>query len=257
LVCLAGLPASGKTTLAHVLKKKLEAKLEKFKVKIIDPDIIRASLTSGQFDPSKEQIVRQRNLKQIEQALHEGFIVISDDLNYYSSMRHDLKEICEKAGLFLFIIYISTPLEICLKWNKKRGSPIPDEVIKDIDNKLDQFDRYKWDSPLLSIDMSKVQDVEKTTESLLKKLLSRYKRFLKIEANSKNKESLEINYSQKLDRLTRDLVGEIIQKHNFDQSSKKIAKLRKSFLKKHTKIRTELSKVPELFKKYLNTKMKN
>ena len=40
LICLTGLPASGKTTFAKVLKLILEKRLTDLSVQIIDPDII-------------------------------------------------------------------------------------------------------------------------------------------------------------------------------------------------------------------------
>ena len=95
LIILTGLPASGKTTFARMLKKGLEKKINSHKIKIIDPDEIRTSLSYGKFDPTKEQIVREKNLAKVEKSLKEGYIVISDDLNYYTSMRHDLKNISD------------------------------------------------------------------------------------------------------------------------------------------------------------------
>ena len=69
LICLTGLPASGKTTFAKTLKIVLEDRFESYKVDIIDPDKIRDSLSSGEFDYSKEQLVRKENLKDIRDAL--------------------------------------------------------------------------------------------------------------------------------------------------------------------------------------------
>ncbi|MFX0037572.1 MAG: adenylyl-sulfate kinase, partial [Candidatus Hermodarchaeota archaeon] len=45
LICLTGLPASGKTTFANCLKDALEKKFIDLIVKIIDPDLIRKNLT--------------------------------------------------------------------------------------------------------------------------------------------------------------------------------------------------------------------
>ena len=64
-------------------------------VNIVDPDLIRAKLSS-KFDFKIEKEVRQKHLAQVENFLKNGMITISDDLNYYSSMRHELKEIAER-----------------------------------------------------------------------------------------------------------------------------------------------------------------
>ena len=53
LVCLTGLPASGKTTFANKLKILLEQKFNFFRVKIIDPDKIRENLSPNKFDHIK------------------------------------------------------------------------------------------------------------------------------------------------------------------------------------------------------------
>jgi len=154
LICLVGLPASGKTTFAYQLKETIEKLIENFDVIIIDPDKIRNQLSPKKFDYRKEQIVRERNFKAIYASLQDKNIVISDDLNYYSSMRHDLKEIADKLEVKFFIIHITTPLKTCLNWNKKRGKPIPNKVIKKVYNKFDKFDKYNWDYPIIEYDPS-------------------------------------------------------------------------------------------------------
>ncbi|MFX1258837.1 MAG: adenylyl-sulfate kinase, partial [Promethearchaeota archaeon] len=99
LICLTGLPASGKTTFANQLKDIIEKRINNFKVKVVDPDKIRGNLTPHEFNYNNEQIIRKKNLEDIQNGLKQGYIVISDDLNYYTSMRHDLKEIAENLGL--------------------------------------------------------------------------------------------------------------------------------------------------------------
>ncbi|MHA1487012.1 MAG: AAA family ATPase, partial [Promethearchaeota archaeon] len=89
LIILVGLPASGKTTFAYKLKEKLESDFQN-NVKIIDPDIIRDKAFPNRFDFKNEPKIREKNIKSVRKHLIEGHIVISDDLNYYSSMRHDL-----------------------------------------------------------------------------------------------------------------------------------------------------------------------
>ena len=55
LICLVGLPASGKTTFAYQLKGTIEKNIENFNVIIIDPDKIRDQLSPNKFDHSKER----------------------------------------------------------------------------------------------------------------------------------------------------------------------------------------------------------
>ncbi|MFW9829152.1 MAG: adenylyl-sulfate kinase, partial [Candidatus Thorarchaeota archaeon] len=65
LICLVGLPSSGKSTFANHLKMALNEKYSNLKVKIIDPDRIRNELTGDKFDPHKEYLVKNKNLKAI------------------------------------------------------------------------------------------------------------------------------------------------------------------------------------------------
>ncbi|MCK4382114.1 MAG: adenylyl-sulfate kinase, partial [Candidatus Lokiarchaeota archaeon] len=81
LICLTGLPASGKTTFANKLKEILEKRFTKLTVSIIDPDIIRHTMAPNKFNYTLEPIVRERNLTEITKELSKGNIVISDDLN--------------------------------------------------------------------------------------------------------------------------------------------------------------------------------
>ena len=63
LICLVGFPASGKSTFAQEFKEIMEQKSDDCSVTIIDPDIIRESITRGKFNHEKEELVRKKNLK--------------------------------------------------------------------------------------------------------------------------------------------------------------------------------------------------
>jgi O-phosphoseryl-tRNA(Sec) kinase len=169
LIILVGLPASGKTTFAFKLKKKLESDFQN-NVKIIDPDIIRDKAFPNRFDFKNEPKIREKNIKSVRKHLVEGQIVISDDLNYYSSMRHDLKLIADSLNIKFYIIHISTPLKLCIKRNKERGKSIPNKVIKNIYNKFDNFDKYKWDTPFETFDITQTLDEIQFIEILSSKI---------------------------------------------------------------------------------------
>ncbi|TFG25829.1 MAG: adenylyl-sulfate kinase [Promethearchaeota archaeon] len=247
LIILAGFPASGKSTLAKELKLIIE-KCSVRSVKIVDPDLIRSEI-APRFDFKLEQKVRKRHLELIEISLSNGIIPISDDLNYYSSMRHQLKEIAERLNKKFFIIHVSTPFETCLSWNNVRGNPIPNSVIKKIHKKFDYFHRYQWDTPVFKIDMSKVDNLESYVIDLLNSL------------DLKSKEENVIspisdNFAQKLDVVTRQIVSEFLQSQNYQKSKKKILKLRKLYLKEHVKNVRSQEKIEEDFTYFLKTNLK-
>jgi len=176
-------------------------------------------------------MVREENLKAIEKELKSEFIVISDDLNYYSSMRHDIKEIAEKFDVNFFIIHIATPTEVCIKWNKIRGKPIPSKIIKKIYKKFDNFNKYYWDLPEAQYDLSQIKDIDKEIEELVEELLKKNK----ISENSIKKEDRIKIFSsidnENLDKFTRIYVGKLLQNPNYTDLKNEIIKLRKLFIR--------------------------
>ncbi|MFW9881176.1 MAG: AAA family ATPase [Candidatus Thorarchaeota archaeon] len=251
LICLTGLPASGKSTFANRLKELLEERLNEFKVKIIDPDKIREKLVPGEFDHSKEQKVRNKNLELVKKALELGFIVISDDLNYFTSMRHELKNIAEKIGLKYFIIHISTPIETCIKWNEKRSKPIPNIVISNIYKKFDDFSKYKWDIPLATYDLSKLKDLDQPIEKLIDiiiqnlKILKERREIIEITAQFSNIDN------ERLDKVTRKIVGNLLRNPKYRNLKNKIIKYRKIYVKMNINTVLIESDIETTFKQYL------
>ncbi|MFX0069511.1 MAG: adenylyl-sulfate kinase [Candidatus Hermodarchaeota archaeon] len=206
-------------------------KKSNYEVVIIDPDKIRDTISSDKFDYQKEQIVRKRNLKEIKNALYKGKIAISDDLNYYTSMRHDLKKIAESLNLQFFIIYISTPVQTCVKWNESRGKPIPNELILKLNQKLNGFNKYNWDYPFAKFDLSKIKDLNNNIKELLEKIgieLKVLDRHNKKKIISDNKFKGE---NEMLDKITRKIVGEILQDPKYFAHKKKIIQNRKIYIK--------------------------
>ncbi len=231
LICLAGLPASGKSIFANELREILEKKFTNFKVKIIDPDKIRQTITQNKFDHKKEHLVREKNLQIIKRELKKRSVVISDDLNYYSSMRHDLKKIADELDVNFFIIHISTPLEVCLKWNEKRGKPIPNKIIKRISKKFDDFNKYNWDTPYAIYNMNQTLDLNDSLINFANRIHLNVKQSKKIferETEFRHDSNL---YKEKLDKITRNYVGILLLNSNYIPLKNKIIKLRKKFLK--------------------------
>lgn len=224
LLILAGLPAAGKSNFARFMKKALKSTAPDFKVKIVDPDNIRKEKSSQSFNYEAEHLVKANNLKLIKDALLQAYIVISDDLNYYTSMRHDLKEIAEEFYIPFFIIYISTPIETCLKWNNERGTPIPNEVIHRINEKFDTFDNYSWDKPLASCDFS-INNVHETIFSIITQIELELRKISnqKIESTQGSKEKLEI--------ITRRIVGKFLNDRGSQNLKSIVLNLRKIYVK--------------------------
>ena len=252
-MCVCGLPASGKSYFSTNLKKELSSIKTLPQVKITDPDIIRNSLGEEIFDPNKENWVRAESLRLVKEYLEKGFIVIDDDLNYYSSMRHDLKQIADEVDVKFFIIHISTPLKTCVKWNEMRGFTIPNEVIYDVAEKFDDFRNYKWDTPFRTYDLSKIANLSLKVKDLSERLIRESRKEKKLEAPVFSTSNLE---HEKLDQLTRNIVNEILQLEEFRLYKKTILKFRKKFMKKYLKIHEEEIDLREEFKRQLEEILK-
>ena len=243
LIILCGLPASGKSTFAQEIKELIETNSNGI-VNIVDPDLIRMELSPG-FDFKMEKEVRQRNLTNVETFLKQGLITISDDLNYYSSMRHDLKDIAERLQKNYYIIHISTPIETCLKWNEVRGNPIPNNVILEVNKKFDDFSKYQWDTPSLVLDMSKMNDLELKIANFLSSLeLESKKRHIK-DSNSNE-------FAEQMDTITRKIVSKLFQDKNMLTKKSKILKLRKYFIKERMRNKRFSKNLKEDFINFLN-----
>jgi len=251
LICLVGLPASGKSTFASTLKIALKKRFNNVNVKIIDPDKIRQSLTPDKFEHEKEHIIRKENLKIIRSELEKGYIVISDDLNYYTSMRHDLKDITKRLNLHFFIIHIATPIETCLKWNENRGKPIPNMVISKINERFDEFNKYKWDIPDVVYDLSQITDLNHKINDFLA-IIQEKREIVKSKLKKIAKNNILSNSdNENLDKITRIYVSALLHNSTYLSLKKKIIKLRKIYVRENKNKALREPEISKTFKKYL------
>jgi len=253
LIILCGLPASGKSSFAKKFKHIYERTKDAIQVKIVDPDKIRVRLYSGVFNYKKEFSVRKRNLKEIQKALRKGFIVISDNLNYYVSMRHELKEIAEKLNLNYYIIHVATPIEQCLIWNEQRGKPIPDQIIRNIFEKFDPFN-YSWDNPIDEFDFSKIENLNLKVKNLIQIInqdISLTLNQLKIKKKQKAKNS----YNEKLDQITRIVINSFLKNSNNISYKSQILHLRKIFIKQNLEKKLASSEIAKNFTLFLKKQL--
>ena len=166
----------------------------------------------------------------MKRSLKGGRIVISDDINYFSSMRHEFVELADKLKKPFFIIHISTPLETCLDWNSKRKNPIEEEIIKGIADKFDlPGKKYKWDKPFISVNLL-TEKLNVTASKIAKKIESIYLKKYGILEKQDKTEKIKTNTPKKfgVEEITRRIIG-IYSDYVFQGESFQILNNQKSY----------------------------
>jgi selenocysteine-specific elongation factor len=232
LLILCGLPASGKTTISKNVASLLEDK-HGMSTMVISSDDFRdmLSYSSKGFKPERETSVKILYENAIATGLGNGFLVISDDLNYYKSMRSDLRQIAKRLGSDYDIVFVDTPVEQAIKWNQERGSPIPSSLIEEISQKLDPpKGDYKWDTPLVVVDPSK-QSYEDIASIIVTAVLKR----LENPIRSRPKKVVEDEKSLRargIERETRKSMMEVMTRYKNPDLGISLSRIRKEVVKK-------------------------
>lgn len=123
---LKGLPASGKSTYAKELEKEGWTRVNK-------DDIRKAYYPNYTFKDEKEVVYIEDS--EIEAELQEGNNVVVDDTNFNPSHQKRLEIIAQENGADFEVLFIDTPVEECIKRNRKRVNNVPMEVILSMQRK--------------------------------------------------------------------------------------------------------------------------
>nr|MDO8100918.1 AAA family ATPase [Candidatus Njordarchaeota archaeon] len=266
LIILCGIPCSGKSQVAAKVAKELEIN-HRFDAIVVDPDKIREmipALAEG-FDPERESFVNSLALILIEESLKRHNIVISDDLNYYESTRHKLIQAARKYKAKYIIVYLTVTAQVAQKRNAARGTPVPQEVIMDIDKKFDQPGaKYKWDRPALIVDSEKV-DPEEAAKQVLQVALSKVgggRPSDQVSASSYKsaqggKRVQQPSFKKDLDEATRRILRELFSSWKLDpRVSKDASRLRRTFLIEMSKKPIDIKDAESEFKSRVMTLMR-
>ncbi len=257
LVILAGLPSSGKTTIAQAMKTHFPADLPAPcpAITIIDPDRFRGEKGEQlEFHPEDEPKIKQKVIEEAARQLQAGLITIIDDLNYYQSMRHDLLQLALLNNVPFLLIFVNTPLETCLRWNERRGMKIPNKLIEKIAHKFDYFERYAWDQPDFTIDPSypdfDLQAFIRQLSEFLKDHISRRPQLL---SKSRIRSTQPPSTKELLDIRSRKIISEFNQNRMLLGQQQEITKLRKALLRKNPANLEEVEQFLEEFRNVLKS----
>jgi len=113
-VWFTGLPCSGKSTLAQMLKDELVKR--GFKVEVLDGDVVRQHISRG-LGYSKED--RDENIRRIYHVAYllqrNGIVVITAAISPYREIRQEARELLKD-----FVeVYVKCPVEVCMKRDVK------------------------------------------------------------------------------------------------------------------------------------------
>ena len=120
LLCLKGLPGSGKSTYAKELESKGWARVNK-------DDIRKEFFPDYTFKDEKEVVYMED--AEIIAELREGNDVVVDDTNFAPKHQQRLEKIAKEEDADFEVLFIDTPLEECIKRNRKRANNVPMEAI--------------------------------------------------------------------------------------------------------------------------------
>lgn len=124
LICLVGLPASGKSTYAIQLAERRSNTV------ICSSDGIRKELCGDESSQDKNKEVFELLHKRIKQYLKDGTDVIYDATNINSKRRRAFLSELKNIPCVKVCVVIATPFEECCKRNALRDRVVPYEVIE-------------------------------------------------------------------------------------------------------------------------------
>ena len=130
---LVGLPSSGKSTFAQQLNQQIPNSV------IISTDAIRRRLYGDEQIQKDWNHVENIVIEQVRLAIKYEQIVIYDAINVRRACRNSFLDKVSDLNSEWIAWWINTPVNICKYWNKRRLRPVPNEIINDYYNDIQQF----------------------------------------------------------------------------------------------------------------------
>ena len=239
LILFSGFPSSGKTTLAMRLAQELENKIaslgedeegSNFKVILhndeslgIRHDMYRESAT--------EKAARGTQMSAFKRDISKNNIVIMDMLNYNKGFRYQLFCDCKSAMTSNCVVQVICPTETCFQWNsaRERGQQWDEDLMRGLIARYEEPDGGKrWDSPLINVasaldvvhgsNGSGSDNIDMDIRVPLDEVWSAIalRKGPKPNLATVLKPATRTDYLQELDRLTNEVVSQIVAFQNLN-----------------------------------------
>lgn len=123
---LIGSPSSGKSTFAKQLIKLIPS------ARIVSTDAIRALLFGDESIQGDWLLIEQKVLSQMQEAFKAGQPLIYDATNAKPEWRQSMLKRVSDDNVQWIAWHLQTPLALCLAWNQQRQRQVPEAVIEEL-----------------------------------------------------------------------------------------------------------------------------
>ncbi|KAL4432172.1 hypothetical protein ABPG77_005934 [Micractinium sp. CCAP 211/92] len=152
LIVVAGLPSSGKSSVAAALAEACRALGQD--VQVVDEDSLHFKRNESYKDAAAEKQARGALMSAAERCLSRKRTVIFDSHNNIKGYRYQLWCHARSAGTRYCMVHVDTPVESCREWNAARPAEgaYSQEIFEDLACRFECPDsRNRWDSPLFMV----------------------------------------------------------------------------------------------------------
>lgn len=249
VICVMGLPASGKSTLCKILAGSPRlgnavAALSANRTIVVEhicfDDYERHFRSTDNdnvgphiFNPTHWRKARLavkdklESLRHNHQNVHSDMtVVLLDDNFYYKSMRKRFRPDA--------IIYLNTPIELCFLRNRTRDPPVPDHVIEQMALQL-EVPEDAVDHPVLFVDLYPSEEIEALADRIMANS-SFWARSIQPKSHSipecMNQFTLRDQVLNSMETRLRKCVSEIASKNLLDKPmNSKISELKREIMR--------------------------
>lgn len=284
LIIFAGFPSSGKSTWAQKLVQELEKKIstlkpneEGFNMKVILHSDDSLGIKREMYRESKtEKTARAAQMSAVKRDISKNNIVILDTMSYNKGFRYQL--FCESKSALTAncLIQVICPTNKCFELNSLRDAEEDkweEDLLGQMIARFEEPDGSKrWDSPLISVGYD---DEELPIEEIWEIIALR--KGPKPNLATVLKPAVGNNYLQLLDRLTNQVISDIVGYQQIDSfgrlkiknvdggedcfvdlpssqtSTATLQRLRRSFVNLNRVRNVDTCRIIPLFTEYLNS----